>query len=348
MNRRNDGFDFTPILTNYIFLLTTILAVAGWFIAFIGQAISTAKVGNAFVGVVWFSIFLQFCLIAGVVYTLATGSVAMHRFQLSVFGAICIVFAIFGVNEGIFPNVGSLNAMGAGWLILAMVDIVWVLYFTAEDGSLVLHVFDSVGGGVSASRRGPRRRAPSGVGDYGAGAYGDVGPGAIGSGYRGGGISNTDVGVGGGGGGNFGGPVISQHSLRGPQSPASIGMSGPPMGATMGMGMSQPIQSSASIGAAGIQPQNTGGSAVGSTAGGPLGGLGSTPNVAESATGASDAMPTRAKALYAYAASPDDPNEISFSKGEVLEIMDKQGKWWQAKKADGSMGIAPSNYLQII
>ena len=37
-------------------------------------------------------------------------------------------------------------------------------------------------------------------------------------------------------------------------------------------------------------------------------------------------------------ASADDPNEISFSKGEVLDIIDKNGKWWQAKKADGTVG----------
>lgn len=64
--------------------------------------------------------------------------------------------------------------------------------------------------------------------------------------------------------------------------------------------------------------------------------------------------------------SPDDPNEISFNKGELLDIMDTQGKWWQAKKSDGTVGselnsdsfylftyqhlfpVAPSNYLQII
>jgi len=43
--------------------------------------------------------------------------------KISVFGAICIVFAIFGVHQGIFSSARSLNAMGAGWLILAMVDV---------------------------------------------------------------------------------------------------------------------------------------------------------------------------------------------------------------------------------
>lgn len=37
-------------------------------------------------------------------------------------------------------------------------------------------------------------------------------------------------------------------------------------------------------------------------------------------------------------ASPDDPNEISFSKGEILDIVDKTGKWWQAKRTDGTTG----------
>ncbi len=41
-------------------------------------------------------------------------------------------------------------------------------------------------------------------------------------------------------------------------------------------------------------------------------------------------------------ASADDPNEISFAKGEILEILDKNGKWWQARKQDGMVG---STYL---
>ncbi|ORE09341.1 hypothetical protein BCV72DRAFT_248245 [Rhizopus microsporus var. microsporus] len=53
----------------------------------------------------------------------------------------------------------------------------------------------------------------------------------------------------------------------------------------------------------------------------------------------------KVKALHAYQANPDDPNELSFAKGEVLEIVDRNGNWWQARKTDGTVGIIPSNYV---
>ncbi|KAJ2161236.1 Transmembrane osmosensor [Coemansia sp. RSA 552] len=56
----------------------------------------------------------------------------------------------------------------------------------------------------------------------------------------------------------------------------------------------------------------------------------------------------KARALYAYDANPDDPNEVSIAKDEVMLVIDDSGKWWQVKKDDGSVGIAPSNYLTRI
>ncbi|KAI1146630.1 hypothetical protein F4825DRAFT_456282 [Nemania diffusa] len=55
----------------------------------------------------------------------------------------------------------------------------------------------------------------------------------------------------------------------------------------------------------------------------------------------------RAKALYSYDANPEDPNELSFSKDEILNVNDIEGLWWHASRENGDIGIVPSNYLLL-
>ena len=86
-------------------------------------------------GTLWFAIFLQLFLILGVVHTLATDSLAMNRFQISVFGAVAIVFSVIGVDRTIFTSRPALDAVAAGWLILAIVD--------DKSASLSLFLLDS-------------------------------------------------------------------------------------------------------------------------------------------------------------------------------------------------------------
>ncbi|KAG8766404.1 Transmembrane osmosensor [Ceratobasidium sp. 428] len=56
----------------------------------------------------------------------------------------------------------------------------------------------------------------------------------------------------------------------------------------------------------------------------------------------------KAKALYAYTASPDDPTDISFSEGELLYIVNDDTEWWQARKEDGTAGTVPSSEYLLI
>lgn len=43
--------------------------------------------------------------------------------QLTAFLSIAVVFSILGTNQGIYGNTSYVTAIGAGWLLLAMVNV---------------------------------------------------------------------------------------------------------------------------------------------------------------------------------------------------------------------------------
>ncbi|KAG0177072.1 hypothetical protein DFQ29_005293 [Apophysomyces sp. BC1021] len=52
-------------------------------------------------------------------------------------------------------------------------------------------------------------------------------------------------------------------------------------------------------------------------------------------------------AIHTYEANAQDPNELSFTKGETLFVRNKIGSWWQARRSDGAVGMIPSNYVKL-
>ena len=98
---------------------------------------------------------------------------------------IAEVFAVYG-TEYIFSDLGALKAVGAAWLLLAIVDVsepvglyscqlLWILFLTSEEGT-PFHTLLNIGGngGLSSSnRRAIRRDSTAGFANHGdAGVFG--------------------------------------------------------------------------------------------------------------------------------------------------------------------------------
>lgn len=379
-------FHFAPFRTHYFFLSTTLLSTIAWLLTLVSQAAATAEFGHRAVGAQWFSVLLQGFLTLGVVGTIATDSVSTNRFQLATFGAIAVVFAVQGVQLGIMDGAPhpALAVMGSGSLVLAVVDILWVLYFTSEEDSLAMHLFSRLGtGGLApARRRRTMTQRPSIASAMGNSAHGgSVGTvqNRVGSGGGEQEAKTAEVPSGQGLSSRNGSPqalsIASFKSLMG----AGLGGGAERKSYALGAGVSSEDMRT---GAPELARSGTGGRSIASRksllsrathaesseeAKGPAPPMpvlesdvpdapvpGSTANAGaplsvNSISADEEEEPALlGKALHSYQGAPEDPNELSFAKGEILEIEDTEGKWWPAKKADGTEGIVPCNYFLLI
>lgn len=292
------GFDVGPIIRHPVFLVTFGISIPAWVIAFAGQCAAEAKLGfvngTPVVKYLWYSIWVQLAVVVLLFFALATDTLAVHRFQLVIFLAIAEVFAVYG-TDFIFSSNGALIAVGVGWLLTAMVNLVWIIYLTSEEESFLHHLLNSAGnGGLSGFSRAPRRESAAafvggenGISNYGGGGIG----GGIGGGY-----SSTPT-----------RPINGSGYSGGGYAPAATDSATPQKAAGAGFNNSPPA---------------------------------SEENQA--------IYKYRARAMYSYTSDPSDPNEVSFNKGDILDVQDTTGKWYQVRTPTGAAGIAPSNYLTIL
>ena len=92
-----------------------------------------------------------------------------------------------------------------------------------------------------------------------------------------------------------------------------------------------------------------------SSSGGPQGGGGGGEG-GELAQPQQQQPPTREKnficgvvALYSF--NSGNPEELPFEKGDLMDIIDQppdDPDWWEARKGDGSTGLVPRNYVEVV
>lgn len=112
------------------------------------QHVDSASVSRALVRILWFGFVIQTistALVLLVILESATYNAAYaYGTQISIFAALATAFAVLGVDQNIYSHAPAQQATAAGWLILAIVDLTWIIFFTSPPHSPIFSVADSL------------------------------------------------------------------------------------------------------------------------------------------------------------------------------------------------------------
>ncbi|KAI7227256.1 High osmolarity signaling protein [Hortaea werneckii] len=254
----------------------------------------------------WWALAYMFFVILGVTLAVAANAVYTYHVAMVGFLAAGLVFTTSSVNSLIYWSDKAKEAAAAGFILLSMVSIVWIFYFGSQPTASHRQTIDSFALHKDhAPSRASRHMTQS---------------------YR---------------------PETTHSAQQHPQMYNSSQLAGfetssPVTGYPGGAAGATKRESASAFPPPG-QGGNFSNQQLNSTSHNQQQDL-TSPTSAAAAQQPTE-YPYRAKAIYSYEANPDDANEISFNKHEILEVSDVSGRWWQAKKENGETGIAPSNYL---
>jgi len=313
---------------DYFLIVTFVLGLIGWVVSLVSQAIVAATISHQAVRILWFGFVIQ-TIVTALVLEVVIGSATYNAAysygtQISIFAALAAAFAVLGVDQNIYSPRAAQKATGAGWLIVAIIDVIWILFFTSPPHSPIVRLASSLSPSLKRSS---------------SQEYGKVEK--IGR--------STDA---------FPlSPVHgSQHrasanpSQQEPQRKSGVpwGTYTPPQRATV---TTMPSEARSTTHGGLREPSEGHSVSARPDSGTAPPTAGTEAPVVQPPPQTVDIQRVakwRAEAMFDYHGSTDDPNELRFKKGEILYITDKSGKWWEGGTKDGRQGIAPSNYLRLM
>ncbi|KAI7896629.1 uncharacterized protein EV154DRAFT_491667 [Mucor mucedo] len=270
----------TRIADNVFLLSTLLLAACGWVISFVGACVFRSGIS----GGAWWIVIYQLLLLMSIAFALTTNTYGHYRLVILTFLAASLSMLTYQLDYALPTSKfksqykGGAGVYAAGYIILIIIQFLWVIVFGSESDSY----------------------------------FGQFGPGYTGNTV---GVSNA---------------ASSSSELVRPMNEMTADK-------TM-------VEATTPYTAPTAYTQNTAYHAT-SPPTHPVATATIEPNHNIARVDNQIQYREKVQALHAYSANPDDPNELSFAKGETLDIVDRNGNWWQARKLDGSIGIIPSNYF---
>jgi len=308
------NFRLSNILTDPFAISTLSIALISWIIALAGSiaaSIQLTKANKGFPKFTFWGLVFEFLLLVGLFFFYTFDLIDQYKVFLTGAFAVATVYTTNSATSLVYASGSGAPAASAGIIILSMVNLIWLFYYGGDNTSPVNKWIDSF------SLRGPRSsNNPFSHHSHITGNYNNSNDNNLDNYNRGSTVSNQRY--------------VSSTRLNGLENLSDRNTNTLPMFET-------PIHEHEMLDTS-DNNRNTYNEYINEEF----------DNEPIDTNLVIDDFPYTARALYSYESSPDDENEISFEKGEILKVNDIHSRWWQAKRSNGEIGICPSNYVELI